>query len=289
VVALLLGALFDQIGLHWVNSFGYYDYPNTYGVSGESHGVGDAANLTTALANLLFVQTIAAPTFGSNSPLWSLANEFWYYAFIPLAVLLLHGSKRPLRLAGGLVLVAVALVWLPRDMLILASTWIAGAAAYLWTRPLGGGARLALLAAFVGIASVLRTLHPFAEFSLGEDLAVGAAFAALLWSLGRPAVRGAAQDDWAGRLAGFSYSLYLVHVPLLFLIAAASLQGFGAAARLQPGAESAALFAAAMATVLGLAYAVSRVTEARTDEVRRRLGRWLAGGASASASSRPAR
>ena len=31
------------------------------------------------LGNLLFLQTILVPPFGSDGPLWSLANEFWYY------------------------------------------------------------------------------------------------------------------------------------------------------------------------------------------------------------------
>lgn len=36
-------------------------------------------SVLTLLGNLLFLQTIAVPVFGSNGPLWSLANEFWYY------------------------------------------------------------------------------------------------------------------------------------------------------------------------------------------------------------------
>ena len=36
------------------------------------------------LGNLFFVQTVAVPVYGSNGPLWSLANEFWYYLVFPL-------------------------------------------------------------------------------------------------------------------------------------------------------------------------------------------------------------
>src|SRR6202030_1593882 len=38
------------------------------------------------LGNLFFVQTILCRTFGSNGPLWSLANEFWYYVLFPLGL-----------------------------------------------------------------------------------------------------------------------------------------------------------------------------------------------------------
>lgn len=38
----------------------------------------------TLIYNTLFLQTIISPVFGSNGPLWSLANEFWYYITFPL-------------------------------------------------------------------------------------------------------------------------------------------------------------------------------------------------------------
>jgi peptidoglycan/LPS O-acetylase OafA/YrhL len=284
LAALLLCALFDQIGMRLANAFGYYDFPNSYGVAGATHAVAEAAGPLTAIVNLLFMQTIAGRTFGSNSPLWSLANEFWYYAFIPVIALLLRGAaRRRGRLAAAAAVGALAAAWLPSEMLILATTWLAGAAAYRFSRPLAMTKRFALLAAFFFAAGAVRTLHPFPACPLGEDLVVGAAFAALLWSLGRPAVRSDASHGLSGRLAGFSYTLYLVHVPLLFLLAASTLQHFATAARLQPGPASTALFAAGLALAVALAYGVAQVTEVRTDDVRRRIRAWLRKGADESA------
>jgi len=36
------------------------------------------------LENLGFVQTVSVPVYGTNGPLWSLANEFWYYVMFSL-------------------------------------------------------------------------------------------------------------------------------------------------------------------------------------------------------------
>lgn len=36
------------------------------------------------VGNALFQQTVFVPIFGTNSPLWSLANEFYYYIMFPL-------------------------------------------------------------------------------------------------------------------------------------------------------------------------------------------------------------
>lgn len=80
--ALVIGLALDAGGPHM---FGgphyagrcaalYYDIPNRIGAS--------------ALAcYAAFVQTILWPTLGTNSVLWSLANEFWHYILSPLIVL----------------------------------------------------------------------------------------------------------------------------------------------------------------------------------------------------------
>jgi len=64
----------------------------------------DSRKILPLPANVFFLQTITVPVYGSNSPLWSLANEFWYYLLFPL--LLLAPQRGWLK--GGL-LFAVAL------------------------------------------------------------------------------------------------------------------------------------------------------------------------------------
>jgi peptidoglycan/LPS O-acetylase OafA/YrhL len=43
-----------------------------------------STTLLTFLGNVFFLQNILTPVFGTNTPLWSLANEFWYYVIFPL-------------------------------------------------------------------------------------------------------------------------------------------------------------------------------------------------------------
>lgn len=42
-----------------------------------------STTLWTGVQNILFLQTVTAPTYGTNGPLWSLANEAWYYVLFP--------------------------------------------------------------------------------------------------------------------------------------------------------------------------------------------------------------
>ncbi len=274
LVALVVTALLDGIGLHYGNALGYYNHPNTYHIAGELQSVRVALNSRTALLNLVFLQTLLGPTFGSDTPLWSLANEFWYYVLGPLAGVCLFGARRDkvAPLAALLALSAAAL-WLNDSLVLLLTTWFAGALAYHYSQRLPAGPRRGLLAIFAGLAAVARSVYWFPEHQFVTDCAIGASFAAVLWSSGRPDRTPA--DTWSSRLAGFSYSLYLVHVPLSFLLAAVTLQRMAMPIRLQPDAFSLAIFLIGMACSLGLAYVVSLVTEARTDDVRAWLARQL--------------
>src|SRR5436309_15774515 len=83
IPGLLLGSLLDIAGSSLFAPAGVYTHPLS------DLGLAIATNsLTIAnfLGNLFFLQTILCSPFGSNTPLWSLANEFWYYALFPTAL-----------------------------------------------------------------------------------------------------------------------------------------------------------------------------------------------------------
>jgi peptidoglycan/LPS O-acetylase OafA/YrhL len=71
--ALALGAVLDGArlaawGLHW----------------NAGYETSASLSVVTLIGNIVYLQTLVVPTFGSNFPLWSLANEFWYYLLFPL-------------------------------------------------------------------------------------------------------------------------------------------------------------------------------------------------------------
>lgn len=72
IPALALGGVLDYIR------------NETWGLNSHA-GFETVASLTgeTLLGNILFLQTLMVPPFGSNWALWSLANEFWYYIVFP--------------------------------------------------------------------------------------------------------------------------------------------------------------------------------------------------------------
>lgn len=88
-----------------------------------------SATWQTFLGNLVFIQTIFVPVFGSNGPLWSLANEFWYYILFPLASLsigFVGGYGVAQRVVGSVMLIALSAI-LPTEIRWGFLVWALGA------------------------------------------------------------------------------------------------------------------------------------------------------------------
>ena len=192
-----------------------------------------AASLATAVGNLLFLQTIVVPVFGSNGPLWSLANEFWYYMLFPLmAMAAAQIGERPtvMRRAACALLAVLVLCFVPFSMLPGYVIWLLGLAVFAARRELiafmGRHFRIAATASFAlfGVCLVFSRLRviPGEEWGV-PDLLLGSAFAAVCAVLIIPRTQRAAEsrlDKVSDSLAQLSYTLYLSHFPLVMLIGA---------------------------------------------------------------------
>lgn len=271
IPALLLTVLWDRLGMRYFGQSGVYGRAPEYAYI-LPFSIADNQGLTTLVGNGLFVQTIVVPPFGSNSPLWSLANEWWYYLLFPSVVLSLVRTSSPIARGLGAVGAACALWFVGSGIAAYFAVWLLGAAlAIVPKRPLiPTRQRLALAFAscvLVVVALRLGGAHPF-----GRDVAVAVAFVTLLYPVvsGGPArsptPRAAA--FWSD-LAGFSYTLYLVHFPLLVFLQAATRRFAGE--RWQPSVATTALAIAIGLLVVAYAWAVSRVTELQTDRFRMRV------------------
>lgn len=272
--ALLLTALFDRVGAALLGLEGSF-----YG--GDSHGAAlgrfdwaAQTGIDTLLGNALFLQDIALPTFGTNGALWSLSHEFWFYVLGPLLLLALgSGNGLPLRArSAGLLL---GLSWLLGEKTREGFTlWLMGLAlaVALRRRMQLSGARGRILQA-VGTAlfsalMVISRLEPTGALAwLATDHAVAFGVVALLAGLlFGPAIPVAAPlARWGKSLAAFSFTLYLVHLPML-VCAQGLLLGRGP--RWQP-TPTHLLAAVAVGAGAGLfCWGVARLFEARTPAVR---------------------
>lgn len=209
----------------------------------------------TFLGNVFFVQTVFVPYFGSNGPLWSLAYEAWYYALFPLWWMGLRGrASWPARLSL-LATAGLMMAFMHSEMLMLWPAWLFGA----WARGttwapailparLTGGVMLATVLAM--LVATRLSLIP-AWFPAWPDLLLAAAVALWCWHvrLARPA----RWPSWLRRTAfeasDMSFSLYVMHMPLVLLLVGALIRD----GKLDADASGWGAYAAVMLAILVLA------------------------------------
>ena len=269
IPGLILGAIWDGIGLHFFGDSQFYTGNTNIAIIQGSTSEG--YNLATFFGNLFFLQGILVKNFGSNNPLWSLSYEFWYYVLFPLLVLPFYTKRmipRILSLAAALIL----LMFVGQTIALYAGIWLLGALVYLLSGAgVGEGivSRVSVPLAAFAFAAILVVIKVFHWNSFLADLSLSIIVAGLIYSVVnfRPKALPKPLAWMADRLAESSYTLYVLHYPLIMLIAAATVQG-----RWQPG-DYLATGKAALILLVILVYArIAYICfEARTSAIRARL------------------
>jgi peptidoglycan/LPS O-acetylase OafA/YrhL len=270
IPGLLFGLLWDVLGKSIFASTGLYTRPL------ESFGELVVQSELTArnfFGTLFFVQTIVCNAIGSNGPLWSIANEFWYYVLFPLGLLASYSWLKRSFAAAALLTVAalgISLILGPEKMIGFL-IWLAGFAVVLVCsrlKLLSADARAAYL--LFSLAALMASLTAARLGKLapqGADLAVGLAFAAFLYGVLQLDFKVLADGIYlrgAHLFAGFSYSLYVLHFPLLLFLRAWLVPGN----RWQPDTTH-LLYGLGIGTlVLAFSWLVARATEFKTREAR---------------------
>ena len=236
-------------------------------------------SVATSLTFLSQSPLLGAPTWG-NLPYWSLCYEVWYYA--------LFGAGSFLSDWKRIAAVAALALLAGFNVLLLFPLWLAGAwlNRSAWARSLTAQQGVIYL---LGCAAMLQVIRLFdlnallwlrdqVPFALGmsewvlSDYALTAVVVVALAAL-RPLAQAGTHwlERWEAPIrwaAGFSFSLYLFHFPVLDL-----LERFGPP--LPPGAW---WVLAPIAATLALCAGIAQLTERRTPALRRWLERVLPSG-----------
>lgn len=266
VPALLLCAFWDQLGMYLFGLDGVYGIGRHYTniLPGNIHSLSSAA---IWFGNLFFLQTILVPPYGSDSPLWSLSSEFWYYVLFPLCVFVL--SRRlsgRLRLVCSFCAVAVAAL-AGKKILLDFPVWLMGMALCLlpaappavrrWLCPCSS-----LL--LIGVLLILRSNRIQSE--TGGDYLLAGTFTFFLYGvLGSRNCVPKLYERLARFFSGISYTLYLVHMPFLFFVTASVI---GLKTLWQPTGLHLGMGLLVVSIAFIYVYLVWRLTEANTDRVR---------------------
>ena len=272
--ALLLTIAADQIGRHFLPGAGYYDGTNLLLADRVVGGVqGDG--FLDLVRNLLMLQPVHASMLGSNKPLWSLSYEVWFYVWFGITAFALQAKQRSAPLWIGIATFGLLLFhW---TAIFYVAIWCLGALAYQWPR----WPRSIILALIAFALTLALSMSGRAAGNIPyvplkwTDLPVGVAFAWVVALMKRRSYR-----VWNGTekfnqaLSNFSYSLYVIHYPLLlcFVSLYATLLNVAAIKQgLLPDALGTAIYGLVAVSTFLSAFIFSRIFEARTGAARR----WL--------------
>lgn len=275
--ALILGGIWDWVGMHQHLSDALYS--GRAGLHELTADVHATLKPRVFLENTIFLQTLVlpgmggkpVPAFGSNGPLWSLANEFWYYIAFPIVVMLLsRGMRRRKKVVSAAVLIAWG--WfVGGPIVVLGIPWLTGVA--ITFIPRGEKfqvfvQRIIVLSALVLLAGGLAMAKLFPGTS--SDLVLGLIVAFLVWALVNctSGTLPRAYTRVAQRGAHSSYTLYLVHVPLLIFLAALFHLN-----RVEPTVPAVFVRLSLIGVIMIYAQLVYMAFERNTDRVRQ----WLKG------------
>lgn len=242
------------------------------------------------LVNVLSLQgVVTGCCYGGNAPLWSLPYEVWLYVMVLIVGLWLTETAYRISLFVAVITLALIFAKLEQPYLLC---WLLGAAAFV--RPPPGARRFRMYAVMLGLALFgvglvggqlgldsaslsQATRARWTAWLPGPSVSkvlLGAGTAILvqhiaLWQPGSNIGR------WVGRFgawaAAFSFSLYLTHWPLLFLLGRFGLNGDSAMTL-----SAFAKFALVCAVSLLVAWCSYWAFESRTRVVRTWIKRRIA-------------
>jgi peptidoglycan/LPS O-acetylase OafA/YrhL len=282
IPGLILTAVWDRLGLVLFGQAPIYTgVPQSF--IHDFFDVASRSTFVTLVGNLCYAQTILVPPFGSNDALWSLAFEGWYYVIFPLLVVCIVPSQPLMARVSAAAAAAVIAYFVGPTIVRYMTFWLLGVGVALlptmlwgtrWPRLTAGVAAVACVA-LIGLGHLGRIRASIGGTLFAADALTAISFAACLYALRhdtRPA-----RSGWYARvaavIAGTSFTLYLVHLPVLVFLRAA----------LNPGRSwepSGPLMGAAIGIGVGVwayAWGIAQLTEAHTPRVRTMLLRWFAG------------
>lgn len=267
IPALVLVFLVENLGGHLLADTRFYAMRPLF-----PSEVADGWTWNQIPCHLAALQGVACAPWGADPPLWSLGWEWLFYLIAPalFAICLLRLRSLTRAIVFACLCMSLLSVLGIGQWLLWLGIWLSGVAASLLASRrelpiLAGlaGLLLCVIALVVSRTSVVPGV--LADLGVGLGLAIGVSC--------RKIANANLLEAIAARGASFSYSLYLIHLPIGVFVGGL-LEHIGWPATLiAPGLEAYAAFAVIVAVALTCAYFFAQLTEKHTARFRRFLAR----------------
>lgn len=282
--ALFLTYFLDFTGNYFFGAVGFWDHSHPM-IAQKIHSLPFESflNSETLLGNAFMLQGFVVDTLGSNSPLWTISLEFWFYTVFGLVATAYMASDATRRLFLFGTVIALSAGFLGTMFCLFMGLWLIGVGLAFVPACRRVNPVFALIIFFI-VLFIARFQHDLFNKTgllyMIKNYAVAVSFGFLIVSMrdqsSRILIRMAKVNNF---LASFSYSMYLIHFPLmLFMLAALFKTGLFPGIRLGYVPTSGVglmLYAVLIIAVYLSAWAFSQITEAQTWRARSYLRRKL--------------
>jgi len=184
-----------------------------------------SASLKTLLSNTFFFQGVFSPVYGSNGPLWSLANEFWYYILFPLILLSVGFLQKNIKIKITSILAAILIIaFVAHNMIAGFFIWCLGVLVFQINKKTERKIKpfiVIISGLFFTISLTLKYVINSDLILLLNDIIVGISFSFFLICLLKSSIiikYSLFSKKLIVFLSEISYTLYIIHFPLILLI-----------------------------------------------------------------------
>tara|TARA_Y100001935_G_C17302930_1_gene510444 strand:- start:1533 stop:2723 length:1191 start_codon:yes stop_codon:yes gene_type:complete len=226
IPALILSYTFDYFGSTFLSNVGFWDHSHPMiNEKIDSAPFESKLNFENFTANFFMLQHFFFDTLGSNSPLWTISAEFWFYIIFGVFGLLKLGQSKKITVLLCL-FILIFLYFFRLEFILLLGYWLVG----VFAGAIKPNNIIKPIYAFLLVLSALVFSRFFINSSSSSlEVVIINYMVAISYGLLILSMRGKKMNyliKFASLnkfLASFSFSLYLLHFPLmLFLLAVLS-------------------------------------------------------------------
>jgi peptidoglycan/LPS O-acetylase OafA/YrhL len=218
IPALLIGGFIDAVGLSFLENTIVYQDKISFLKTITSFS---QLSISSFFGNLFFTQNILTSTYGSNSPLWSLSNEFWYYILFPFITIafISFKKKKILKFIIYSTLTLLVFLFIGIDMSIYFMIWMMGFLAFKLQNRFMISKYFKYLVLFLFLTSLIMirlSIYPI----FFNDLSLGLITAILVLTISNVYISNNIMINFIKHISNISYTLYVFHFPFILLTVA---------------------------------------------------------------------
>jgi peptidoglycan/LPS O-acetylase OafA/YrhL len=266
IPALFLTLFWDKMGLHFFKDA--YTYKGTITYLPNINPT-NSLGIKTFLGNLFFMQRIKTVTFGSNTPLWSLSFEFWYYALFPLLYFSLINFYSKSKRIILLILALLIFYFIGTDISLYFLIWLIGGLVYFLIKKNYSLIAFNFWKLILSLSLFLMSIS-FMRFKLYplifNDFTLAIFTGCLLLYISKLRIQNSLLNKTIIFFSNISYTVYLTHLPFAIFLVTFFLKG-----RMVFSTKHVLFYTFLFAIILGYCYLIYFLFERRTGVIKKKI------------------